>query len=64
MDVTTGLKLPENHPVMQIVNRVWNAASVEEHEAFHRVCCLNGRDENDMAMMKDLAGRIQKAILN
>jgi hypothetical protein len=64
LDVTTGLKLSDDHPVMQAVNRVWEGTTSEEREAFHRVCCQNSRDPKDLAVMKMVADRIQKSILN
>ena len=57
-----GGKLPDNHPVMQEVNRAWDMLSLETRQAFHRITCLNSRDPQDFAHMQSFIDLISAAI--
>jgi hypothetical protein len=61
LDPKTGRVLPSDDPVMKAVNQVWDAASREEQESFHRVTVHNGRDPMDLARLKALSERIAQA---
>jgi hypothetical protein len=61
LDVKTGRAAPSDHPTMKLLNRVWEAATLEERQAFHRVCCLNSREPEDLRVMKTLADRVTEA---
>jgi hypothetical protein len=56
-----GKVLPPNDPVMVTVNAVWDAAPLEEKQAFHAVCVLNSRDKGDLALLARLRARLERA---
>lgn len=58
LDVQTGERLSDDHPAMQALQQVFNKLSKDEKAAFHRVCCLNSRDDRDLAVM----GKIQQEL--
>ncbi len=58
----TGQVLEDTDPVMQVVNRVFDAASREEQEAFFRVTVKNSRDPLDLELLKGMSDRMQAAI--
>jgi len=62
IDVQTGKALTSDAPLMKVVNRVWLACSIEEHKAFHRVCCLNSRAPEDMKLALGINEKIRIAI--
>ena len=64
MDPRTGQVMPETHPTMKIIDRVWDASPREDQEAFHRVTVKNSRDPNDMMRMQALMDRIETAMKN
>ena len=59
LDPSTGRVLPPDHPVMKTVNAVWDASSLEDQEAFHRVTVKNSRDPDDLRRMQAMAERIE-----
>jgi hypothetical protein len=61
MDPKTGEVLPADSAIMRAVNRVWDAASREEQEAFHRVTVKNSRDPQDLRLLKELSDRMSAA---
>ena len=58
----TGQPLPENHPISQIVNGVFEKLSKQQKESFHKVCCLNSRDEQDLANVQVFRDEVAKKI--
>lgn len=63
MDYKTGQVFAPDHPTMVIVNRVYDAASYAEQEAFFEVCVKNSQKPQDRELAMGLMNRIQKAIL-
>jgi len=53
-----GRRRPADDPFMAVVNAIWDAAPLEEQQAFHNVCVKNSRDERDL----ELLGRLQQRI--
>jgi hypothetical protein len=62
LDAKTMKPYAADSVVMAAVNKVWETASREEQEAFHRTTVLNGRDPGDMRLLKQLSDRMSKAI--
>jgi hypothetical protein len=61
LDVKTGKKLPETHPLMQASLAVWANTTRLERVAYHRVMCGNSRDLTDILIVKGIMNRIRKA---
>ena len=61
IDIQTGRILPDTHPVMVAINKVWAELDLATKQAFHRVTCLNSRDERDLAAVKETARRFAAA---
>jgi len=61
LDVKTGRPLGPDDPIMKAVNRVWDASPREEQEAFIQVTVHNSRDPKDLALLKTLSARMEKA---
>jgi len=55
----TGVAFGEETPLGAALLRAWGTLSSEEHQAFHRVCCLNSRTEADLAMCEKLTQQVQ-----
>ena len=64
IDVDSGEVFPKTHPLMIIVNSVWDDASVEEQEAFWNVTVKNSRDPKHLALTEVLNKRIQEKMEN
>lgn len=60
-DPATGLALPSDHPIMQVVNRLWDALPRERQEACWRVWVKNSREPGDIAMITEFLEACQKA---
>lgn len=44
VDVATGKIMPQDSPVMQIVNQLFNKLTPTERQAWHDFTCKNSRD--------------------
>lgn len=55
------IKLPENHPVAQMMNRVWEATTLKERQALHRVTCQKSKAMNDLLLVRGVWKRFEKA---
>lgn len=64
IDPVTGKVLPPEHPVMLAVNKVWEASTLEDREAFHRVTVLNSQVPDDLRRMQIMAERIEAMAAN
>jgi len=64
IDPRTGKVLPADDPVMEIVNRVWEASPIEDQEAFWRVTVKNSRNQGDIARMNALTSRMSAKAAN
>lgn len=62
VDPDTNQVLPPDNPIMQAINRVFDAASREEQEAFHSVTIKNSRDARDLELLEGLSRRISVAL--
>ena len=61
-DLNTQAVLPDDHPVMVKIFKVYDAASLLEKRAWHAVTCKNSRAVLDMALAEDLVRRMQKEV--
>lgn len=61
MNPKTGEVFPKNHPNMVAMMKVWQATSLAEKQAFHRVCCLDSRAKKDLLVMNKIAVEFKKA---
>jgi len=62
IDTQTGQVLPEDHPTMRAVMRVWKDTSLAGRRAFHAFTCLNVRDPEIMGFIQSFNERIRRAI--
>ena len=62
INMKTGLALPPESPIMQVVNRVWAESTLADREAFHNVCCLNSRTPADLTLALALNQRMKTAL--
>jgi hypothetical protein len=46
-----GQVLPDQHPMMQKINRAWLRTTLAQRQAFHRCTCLSSRDPVDLALV-------------
>lgn len=63
IDGFTGKPMPMDSAPMVAINVVWSETTIEERQAFHRVCCLNSRDPDDLAVIGRLQERFKKAVM-
>lgn len=61
LDMQTRRRLPDSDPLMRIVNDLWSKTTLEERQAWHRVCCQNSRAPRDMLFASGFAQKIQDA---
>jgi hypothetical protein len=61
LDLETGKALPEEHPLMVKMAGVWATTSLAERRAWHRVTCLNSRDNLDLLLAENLVARFKAA---
>ncbi len=59
MDPQTGQKLPPDHPMMKVVNELWDAAPRPEQEACWRVWVKNSRAPDDIRLSGAFFQRVQ-----
>lgn len=63
LDVKTGKVLPPDNPMMVAANNVWDhQTTLEERQAYHRVCCLNSRDPDDLHLAGAIVERLKAAL--
>lgn len=62
INTETGQVLSEEHPQMQVVNKLWQETTKAEREAYHRVCCQNSRANADQHLAGGFAQRIKIAL--
>ena len=62
INLETGQAEPDNSPIMIAINRVYDYASYEEKESFHKFTCLNSRDPEVLRLAGGLIGRIKFAV--
>lgn len=57
--------LPQDHPVMVIVNRIWdNETTFAQRKAFIEVTLHNCRNEHEMRLFDEVQQTIQEALAN
>lgn len=59
VDILTGKPMSEDHPAMKTMMRVWNAASLEEQEAFWRVTVKSSADPADLQTAARMARQVE-----
>jgi hypothetical protein len=62
IDPETGEIIPKSDPIMVTIMKVWNAASVEDRQAFMNITWANSQEPVDRERMSLLMRRIQKAV--
>lgn len=55
---STGKRLPDDHPIMVEVRKIFAACSLETKQAWHRFTCQNSRAPADLALVKTLTDKI------
>lgn len=58
----TGKVMAQDSLEMAAINKVWEATTREERQAFHNVCCNNSRSDTDMILCNGLIDKIQTAL--
>lgn len=48
IEPATGVAFGEDTPIGKAMESAWETLSLDERQAFHRVCCLHSRDETDL----------------
>ena len=61
IDKKTRRPLPDNHPTMRIMLRVWNEASRAERAAYHRFMCQHSRLRSDVTAVDLICARVRQA---
>lgn len=61
IDLTTGKPLPDEHPALQAILRVWDETTIHERKAWHAFTCCNARDPLTMALVPGLTHKMQLA---
>ena len=54
LDVSTGQRMPDDHPIMQSVMAAWKATTLEQRQAYHAVMCNNSRLSHHMQIVEKL----------
>ena len=63
IDPATGKRVPDDHPVMVAMNKVWAMTTKKEREAFHEFTCHNSREPKVLLVVAALRRRIQEALI-
>lgn len=56
----SGRPIPDDHPAMKVIMKIWNGLAMEQREAFHRFTCLNSRDPEDMEVVRLMVDQFRK----
>jgi hypothetical protein len=62
IDTETMEKMDDDSPAMLVVLKVWADTHLEERKAFHRVCCLNSRNPQDVMLFQGLTKKMETAL--
>lgn len=63
LDTTTGKKLPDDSPIMLVVNQIWdNETTYQERKAFIEVTLHNSQSPSDLRLFRALVEKIQQRI--
>jgi hypothetical protein len=60
LDVKTREVLPDDHPLMTIANKIYDALSPDERRAWHRFTCLNARDVEALTIARRFYQRLER----
>jgi hypothetical protein len=63
VDVATGKIMPQDSPVMQIINQLFNKLTPEERQAWHSFICQNSRDPKVIEYVGRFTGQIEAALV-
>lgn len=55
LDLTTNAALPDDHPMMLKILKIWKRTTYEQRQAYHRVMCQNSRAVADLMVVKTIA---------
>lgn len=59
IDTETGEVLPDEHPLSQAAFAIFNQMTLPEKQAWHRLTCLNARDPEAVAVMRNFTQRMR-----
>ena len=62
VDVKTGKIMPQDSPVMQIVNQLFKKLTPEERQAWHSFTCKNSRDPKVLEHVGRFTGQMEAAL--
>lgn len=62
MDVKTGRVYADDSPIMKAILGVWDKATPEEKQAYHRITCQNSRADKDLETVAPLLERLKEVI--
>jgi hypothetical protein len=63
LDMKKGTPFPEDHPVTQAVNKVWdNETTYEQRKAYIAVTWKNSQKPDDLRLSKEVLDKIQTAL--
>lgn len=62
LDVNTGKVMSDDSPEMMAVFSVWKKTTIEERQAWHRVCCHQSPTRDDMNFAEAFSLRVKEAL--
>jgi len=61
IDPLTSQMLPDDHPIMIELMKIWKQTTREERKSYHAVMCLNSREPRHVKDVKDVMDRLSSA---
>jgi hypothetical protein len=62
IDPRTGKSVPDDHPVIVAVMKMWNSSNLKQRKAYHAVTCNNSQDPKDIALLETMMMRVGHAL--
>ena len=62
LNLNTGKCEPDDSPIMLAVFKIWEETTLEERQAYHRVCCQQSKDSADIQVAIGIAKKIELAL--
>jgi len=63
INLQTGKPLPDDHPMMRSLARVWQKMGPLHRSAFHRVTCLSSTNPLDQMLAREYITKVQAAAM-
>jgi hypothetical protein len=60
VDLQTGVPCAPDHPLVKVMDELWEKATPMTRTAFHHVTCLNSRAILDLALAKSFMDEVQE----